>query len=60
MEAAKAYYYEKLEQYSSLHAVAISTDARVIEDAWSSEFSTMVYSTEDWKRNVEDYVSQVG
>jgi vacuolar-type H+-ATPase subunit E/Vma4 len=57
---AKQYFYEKLEQYSSLHSIALETDSRVIEDAWSSQFSTMVYSTEDWKRNVEDYVSQVG
>jgi hypothetical protein len=56
MEEAKAYYYEKLEQYSSLHAIAISTDARVIEDAWSSEFSTMIYETESWKDSVETYV----
>ena len=54
--AAKEYYYEKLEQYSSLHAVALTTDSRVIEDAWSTQFSTMVYSTEDWKDKVEDYV----
>lgn len=57
--AAKEYYYEKLEQYSSLHAVALTTDSRVIEEAWSSEFSSMVYSTDKWKRNVETYVGQV-
>ena len=57
--AAKEYYYEKLEQYSSLHAVALTTDSRVIEDAWSSQFSTMVYSTETWKSNVESYVGDV-
>ena len=59
VEEAKSYYYKKLEQYSSLHAIAISTDARVVEDAWSTEFSTMVYETESWKSSVETYVSQV-
>ena len=56
--AAKEYYYEKLEQYSSLHAVALTTDSRVIEDAWSTQFSTMVYSTESWKNSVNDYVDE--
>jgi len=54
--AAKEYYYQKLEQYSSLHAVALTTDSRVIEDAWSSQFSTMVYSTSQWKDKVDEYV----
>ena len=54
--AAKEYYYEKLEQYSSLHAIALETDSRVIADAWSSQFSTMIYSTETWKNHVEEYV----
>ena len=56
--AAKEYYYEKLEQYSSLHAVALTTDSRVIEDAWSTQFSTMVYSTESWKNSVNTYVDE--
>ena len=56
--AAKEYYYEKLEQYSSLHAVALTTDSRVIEDAWSTQFSTMVYSTESWKNSVDTYVDE--
>ena len=59
VEEAKEYYYAKLEEYSSLHAVALSTDARVVEDAWSSEFNTMVDSTQDWKVAVEGYVGDV-
>ena len=54
--AAKEYYYAKLEEYSDLHSIAIAADTRVIEDAWSSEFNTMIGSTETWKDAVEDYV----
>lgn len=57
--AAKEYYYEKLQQYSSLHVIALQTDSRVIEEAWSNEFHNMIYSTETWKSEVEDYVADV-
>jgi hypothetical protein len=43
-------------QYSSLHAIALTTDSRVIEEAWSKDFNTMTYSTEIWKKNVNTYV----
>jgi hypothetical protein len=46
--AAKEYYYEKLEEYSNLHSIAITTDTRVIGDAWSSEFNGMISNTETW------------
>lgn len=59
VEAAKQYYYEKLQQYSSLHTVAITTDSRVIADAWSSDFSDMVYSTEDWMYATDEYLDLV-
>lgn len=59
MAAAKEYYYEKLEQYSSLYTVAIGTDARVVSDAWSTQFSDMMYKTEDWKIAVEEYSTGV-
>jgi dTDP-4-amino-4,6-dideoxygalactose transaminase len=29
------YYGEKLEQYSDLHSIALTTDSRVVKDAWS-------------------------
>jgi hypothetical protein len=59
MTAAKKYYYEKLEQYSSLYTVALGTDARVVSDAWSTEFNDMIYNTENWKTKVTEYSNQV-
>ena len=59
MLKAKEYYYEKLKNYSSLHQVAITTDSRVIADAWSSDYSEMIFNTEDWMRAVTDYVGNV-
>lgn len=59
MEEAKAYYYQQLQNYSSLYQVATTTDSRVIADAWSSDFADMTYNTETWKSNVEDYLSNV-
>jgi predicted RNase H-related nuclease YkuK (DUF458 family) len=38
MEEAKEYYYKKLQEYSELYTIAIGTDARVVQDAWSTEF----------------------
>lgn len=49
------YYYEKLKQYSSLYQVALTTDSNVIKDAWSTDFSDMIYKTEDWKIATDDY-----
>ena len=57
MEATKKYYYEKLEQYSSLYKVAVTTDSRVIADAWSTDFSKMMSKTEEWKSAVNTYAS---
>jgi hypothetical protein len=59
MEAAKEYYYEKLKQYSELHAIALVTDSRVINDAWSSDFNDMIQNTEVWKDKVNEYVGNV-
>lgn len=55
---AKAYYYELLEQYSDLYTIAISTDARALEDAWSSEFNSMVYNTKNWQTQVDIYIQR--
>ena len=59
MLKAKEYYYEKLKNYSSLHQVALTTDSRVIADAWSSDYSEMIFNTEDWMRAVTEYVGNV-
>jgi hypothetical protein len=55
MEEAKAYYYQKLQDYSGLYSVAVSADSRVVADAWSTDFASMVYDTDNWKQAVENY-----
>lgn len=59
MLAAREYYYEKLQQYSSLYTVAISTDTRVVADAWSTQYANMTQNTEEWMFNVDSYVEGV-
>ena len=54
------YYGEKLQQYSDLHSIALTTDSRVVKDAWSSDFSSMTASVDVWKQNVDTYFSQAG
>lgn len=54
------YYGEKLQQYSDLHSIALTTDSRVVKDAWSSDFSAMTASVDVWKQNVDTYFSQAG
>ena len=56
---AKEYYYALLEDYSDLYTIAISTDARALEDSWSREFNSMIYNTDNWKTQVEEYVQNV-
>lgn len=59
MIEAQDYYYQKLEDYSDLYKIAISTDNKVIADAWSSNFNDMVFNTEQWKVDVARYVGEV-
>lgn len=56
--AAKEYYYQKLEDYSSLYKVALTTDSRVIKDAWSSDYNDMIYKVEELKDSIENYLSE--
>lgn len=56
---AKQYYYQLLEDYSDLYTIAISTDAQVLEDSWTSEFKGMVDGTETWKDEVNIYIGKV-
>ena len=56
VEAAKQYYYDKLKQYSELHAIALTTDNRVITEAWSSGINDMVVQTEYFINEVENYL----
>lgn len=56
---AKEYYYALLEDYSDLYTIAISTDARALEDSWSREFNSMIYNTDNWRSEVEEYIQNV-
>ncbi len=53
------YYNEKLMQYSSLRSIALTTDNRVVADAWSTDFADMITSSNNWKDKVSEYVSEV-
>ena len=56
VEAIKEFHFAKLGDYSRLYSLAIETDSAVAQDAWSIEFSTMINSTEQWKKKVNDYL----
>lgn len=58
MLAAQEYYYQQLEDYSNLYSVAISTDSRVIKDAWSTGFNSMMSKTNEWKDKVNQYSAE--
>jgi archaellum component FlaC len=57
VEEATLFYYERLEQYADLHGVAITTDGRVINEAWSADFANMVQDTAVWKDDVDKYLA---
>ena len=59
MQSAREFYYAKLQEYSSLNSIALSTDARVVEDAWTKEFRGMTQQTDLWMQNVDGYVRNV-
>lgn len=54
---AKQYYYEKLENYSRLYSVALSTDSQVAADAWTTEFASMTQETGKWMSSVNEYLT---
>jgi uncharacterized protein YicC (UPF0701 family) len=56
---AKEYYYAKLQDYSSLYQVAITTDSAVIADAWSTDFADMTEKTDQWMQAVNGYLDEV-
>ena len=58
MQAIQDHYYETLKNYSSLYQVAITTDSRVVADAWSSDFADMTLETDKWMNAVNDYVDE--
>jgi hypothetical protein len=53
---AKQYYYEKLENYSRLYSIALSTDSQVAADAWTTEFAAMTQETGKWMNSVNEYL----
>ena len=55
MLEAQEYYYEQLENFQDLYGVALQTDTRVIKDAWSSSFNSMINNTSTWKDKVKVY-----
>lgn len=55
---AKQYYYDKLKDYSSLYQIALTTDSRVVADAWSTDFADMTYNTAQWMDAIDIYVDQ--
>ena len=59
MENAKAFYFEKLQGYSSLYSVALSADSNIAAEAWSTDFAGMVKNTEEWKIQVDSYITDV-
>jgi hypothetical protein len=59
MASARQYYYEKLKEYSSLYSIALTTDGRVVEDAWSTQFQNMTFNTNQWMLEVDGYVTSV-
>ena len=54
------YYGEKLKQFSHLHSVAVQTDSRVTNEAWTRDFAHMTTQTSTWMSAVTGYASQVG
>lgn len=56
MMDAKQYYFEKLQNYSTLYGVAITTDSRIASDAWSTDFASMTTKTDQWSQAVNTYI----
>ena len=57
--ATKKYYYQKLSDYSHLYSIALTTDSAVVEDAWSTDFNSMIYNTDKWQKSVNEYIEEV-
>ena len=56
MAEAKAYYYQKLQDYSNLYGVAVSADSNIAAEAWSTNFTSMINATDQWKQDVDTYM----
>ena len=60
MLEAKEYYYELLGNYSSLYQVALTTDSKVVRDAWMDDHVDMTLSSQEWQEAVEKYTQLSG
>lgn len=56
IENATLYYYTKLEDYSDIHSIAMADDGRILQDAWSSSFSSFTNDVSTWKQEVDSYI----
>ena len=56
MTKAKEYYYDKLKEYADLHTISLGDDARIVNEAWSGSFTSLVQDTESWTSTVEKYL----
>jgi hypothetical protein len=54
------YYGEKLKEFSHLHSIAVQTDSRVANEAWTRDFAHMTTQTEYWMTQVSGYAQKVG
>ena len=56
VEEAKAYYYQKLTDYSELYQVAVDADAQAANEAWSKGFADITKNTEYYMGEVSKYI----
>jgi hypothetical protein len=52
------YYQEKLTQYSELYGTSLTTDARVVADAWSTTFMKTSVPMSEMNAAVQDYLKE--
>ena len=43
------------EAYASVHEIAVKDDARIEQDAWTSAYSNIINSADNWQQKVNDY-----
>ena len=50
---------EKMAGYSDQYTVAIGDDARVAQEAWSSEHATMVFNSDNWETAIDNNTTKM-
>lgn len=56
-EAAIDYYTQLMKDYSDQYKIALTTDSRVVADAWSTDLAKMATDVEGWSNSVDTYVT---